>query len=82
MMEALRYEMIDMFHLKAIEVIAKSLRQAVANNKEGREGMALGAVYDTSHGIANAILLPAVMEFNVDTTGEKYREIARAMGVV
>ncbi len=99
------WEMTDMFHLKAIEIIAKSLRGAVANTKEGREGMALGqyiagmgfsnvglgivhsmahalgAVYDTTHGIANAILLPTVMEFNADATGEKYREIARAMGV-
>ena len=99
------WEMTDMFHLKAIEIIAKSLRGAVANTKEGREGMALGqyiagmgfsnvglgivhsmahalgAVYDTPHGIANAILLPTVMEFNADATGEKYREIARAMGV-
>lgn len=99
------WEMTDMFHLKAIEIIAKSLRGAVANTSEGREGMALGqyiagmgfsnvglgivhsmahalgAVYDTPHGIANAILLPTVMEFNADATGEKYREIARAMGV-
>lgn len=98
--------MTDMFHLKAIEIIAKSLRGAVANTAEGREGMALGqyiagmgfsnvglgivhsmahslgAVYDTPHGIANAILLPTVMEFNADATGEKYREIARTMGVV
>ena len=94
-----------MFHLKAIELISKSLRAAVANEKEGREGMALGqyiagmgfsnvglgivhsmahalgAVYDTPHGVANAILLPTVMEYNAEATGEKYREIARAMGV-
>ena len=99
------WEMTDMFHLKAIEIISKSLRGAVANTPEGREGMALGqyiagmgfsnvglgivhsmahalgAVYDTPHGVVNAILLPTVMEYNADATGEKYREIARAMGV-
>lgn len=99
------WEMTDMFHLKAIEIISRSLRGAVANTKEGREGMALGqyiagqgfsnvglgivhsmahalgAVYDTPHGVANAILLPTVMEFNADATGEKYRDIAKAMGV-
>lgn len=41
----------------------------------------LGAKYDTPHGVANAILLPTVMQYNADCTGEKYREIARAMGV-
>ena len=99
------WEMTDMFHLKAIELIAKSLRGAVNNTPEGREGMALGqyiagmgfsnvglgivhsmahslgAVYDTPHGVANAILLPTVMEYNAPETGEKYRDIARAMGV-
>jgi len=99
------WEMTDMFHLKAIELIASSLRGAVENTKEGREGMALGqyiagmgfsnvglgivhsmahslgAVYDTPHGVANAILLPTVMEYNASETGEKYRDIARAMGV-
>ncbi len=99
------WEMTDMFHLKAIEIISKSLRGAVENTHEGREGMALGqyiagmgfsnvglgivhsmahalgAVYDTPHGVANAILLPTVMAYNADATGEKYREIARAMGV-
>lgn len=99
------WEMTDMFHLKAIEIIARSLKGAVDNTPEGREGMALGqyvagmgfsnvglgivhsmahalgAVYDTPHGVANAILLPTVMAFNADATGEKYREIARAMGV-
>ena len=99
------WEMTDMFHLKAIEIISKSLRGAVANTKEGREGMALGqyiagmgfsnvglgiahsmahtlgAVYDTPHGVACAMMLPIVMEYNADCTGEKYREIARAMGV-
>ena len=99
------WEMTDMFHLKAIEIIARSLRSAVANEKEGREGLALGeyiagmgfsnvglgiahsmahtlgAVYDTPHGVACAMMLPIVMEYNADCTGEKYREIARAMGV-
>lgn len=99
------WEMTDMFHLKAIEIIGKSLRGAVENTKEGREGMALGqyiagmgfsnvglgiahsmahtlgAVYDTPHGVACAMMLPIVMEYNADCTGEKYREIARAMGV-
>ncbi len=99
------WEMTDMFHIKAIEIISKSLRGAVANEKEGRDGMALGqyiagmgfsnvglgivhsmahslgALYDTPHGVANAILLPTVMEYNAEATGEKYREIARAMGV-
>ncbi len=95
----------DMFHLKAIEIISESLRGAVENTPEGREGMALGqyvagmgfsnvglgivhsmahplgALYDTPHGIANAIILPTVMEYNAPTTGEKYRDIAKAMGV-
>ena len=99
------WELSDMFHLKAIEIIAKNLRGAVENTKEGREGMALGqyvagmgfsnvglgivhsmahplgALYDTPHGVANAIILPTVMEYNAEATGEKYREIARAMGV-
>ena len=99
------WEMTDMFHLKAIELISKSLRSAVANEKEGREGMALGqyiagmgfsnvglgiahsmahtlgAVYDTPHGIACAMMLPIVMEYNAECTGEKYKEIAKAMGV-
>ena len=99
------WELTDMFHLKAIEIIARSLRGAVNNEEEGREGMALGqyvagmgfsnvglgivhsmahslgALYDTPHGVANAILLPTVMEYNANATGEKYRDIARAMGV-
>ena len=81
------WEMTDMFHLKAIEIIGKSLRGAVENTKEGREGIAhsmahtLGAVYDTPHGVACAMMLPIVMEFNQECTGEKYREIARALGV-
>lgn len=99
------WEMTDMFHLKAIELIARHLRGAVENTAKGREGMALaqyvagmgfsnvglgivhsmahglGALYDTPHGVANAIILPVVMEYNAPYTGEKYREIARAMGV-
>lgn len=99
------WEMTDMFHLKAIEIISKSLRGAVANEKEGRDGMALGqyiagmgfsnvglgiahsmahtlgAVYDTPHGVACAMMLPIVMEYNAECTGEKYKEIAKAMGV-
>lgn len=99
------WELSDMFHIKAIEIISRSLRGAVDNTKEGREGMALGqyvagmgfsnvglgivhsmahalgAVYDTPHGVANAILLPTIMEYNADATGEKYREIAKVMGV-
>ena len=99
------WEMTDMFHLKAIEIISRSLRSAVKGEKEGREGMALGqyvagmgfsnvglgivhsmahalgAVYDTPHGVANAILLPTVMRYNAEATGEKYRDIAKAMGV-
>ena len=95
----------DMFHIEAIRIIASSLRGAVENTKEGRDGMALGqyiagmgfsnvglgivhsmahplgALYDTPHGVANAIILPTVMEYNAPATGEKYREIARAMGV-
>lgn len=95
----------DMFHLKAIEIISKSLRGAVENTDEGREGMALGqyiagmgfsnvglgivhsmahplgALYDTPHGVANAIILPTVMAYNAPATGEKYRDIAKAMGV-
>lgn len=99
------WELSDMFHLKAIEIISRSLRGAVDNTPEGRGGMALGqyvagmgfsnvglgivhsmahplgALYDTPHGIANAIILPTVMEYNADATGEKYRDIAKAMGV-
>ena len=99
------WELSDMFHLKAIEIIGRSLRGAVENTDEGREGMALGqyvagmgfsnvglgivhsmahtlgAMYDTPHGVANAILLPTVMEYNAPATGEKYRDIAKAMGV-
>ena len=99
------WEMTDMFHLKAIELIAKHLRGAVNNTREGREGMALaqyiagmgfsnvglgivhsmahtlGAKYDTPHGVANAILLPTIMEYNAPATGTKYKDIAIAMGV-
>ena len=95
----------DMFHIKAIEIIANSLRGACDNTAEGREGMALGqyvagmgfsnvglgivhsmahplgALYDTPHGIANAIILPTVMEYNAPETGDKYKHIAAAMGV-
>ncbi len=102
---AAAWEMTDMFHLEAIKLIGQSLRSAVAGEKEGREGMALGqyiagmgfsnvglgiahsmahtlgAVYDTPHGVACAMMLPLVMEYNAEHTGEKYREIARAMGV-
>ena len=99
------WEMTDMFHLEAIRLISQNLRGAVANTKEGREGMALaqyiagmgfsnvglgiahsiahtlGAHYDTPHGVACAMMLPIVMEYNQEFTGERYREIARAMGV-
>lgn len=99
------WELSDMFHIKAIEIIARSLRGAVANTAEGREGMALGqyvagmgfsnvglgvdhsmahtlsAYYDTPHGKACAILLPTIMAYNAEYTGEKYKDIAIAMGV-
>ena len=100
------WEMTDMFHLKAVDLIARHLRGAVAGTPEGRDGMALaqyvagmgfsnvglgivhsmahtlGALYDTPHGVANAIMLPTVMAYNAASTGEKYREIAKAMGVM
>lgn len=99
------WEMTDMFHLKAIEIISKYLRDAVNNTPEGRTQMALGqyiagmgfsnvglgivhsmahplgALYDTPHGVANAIILPTVMEYNASATGDKYKYIAQAMGV-
>ena len=99
------WELTDMFHIKAIEIIARSLRGAVNNYPDGREGMALGqyvagmgfsnvglgvvhsmahglsALYDTPHGVACAIILPTGMEYNAEQSGEKYREIARVMGV-
>ena len=95
----------DMFHITAIKMISDSLRKAVANDPDGREGMALAqyvagmgfsnvglgvdhamahtlsAYYNTPHGVACAMLLPTVMEYNAPASGEKYREIARAMGV-
>lgn len=99
------WELTDMMHIKAIEIIGRSLRAACNNNPKGREDMALGqyvagmgfsnvglgvvhgmahplgAFYDTPHGIANAVLLPYVMEYNAEYTGEKFRDIAKAMGV-
>nr|WP_321457932.1 lactaldehyde reductase [uncultured Cohaesibacter sp.] len=99
------WELTDALHLKAIEIIAKSLRASCAGEAAGVEGMALGqyvagmgfsnvglglvhgmahplgAFYDTPHGVANAILLPTLMSYNADYTGEKYRDIATAMGV-
>ena len=99
------WELTDMLHLKAIEIIGRSLRSAVAGDYAGREAMSLGqyiagmgfsnvglgivhsmahplsAVYDIPHGKACAMLLTAVLKFNAPTTGEKYREIARVMGV-
>ena len=77
------WELSDTLNLKAIEIIARSLRKSVEGDAKGREGMAhpLSAFYDTPHGVANAVLLPYVMEFNASHTGEKFREIARAMGV-
>ena len=99
------WELSDMFHLKAIEIISRSLRGAVDNTPEGRADMALGqyvagmgfsnvglgivhsmahplgALYDTPHGVANAIILPTVMEYNAQATGDKYKYIAQAMGV-
>lgn len=98
------WEMSDMLHIKAIEIIGRSLRSAVANEPQGREDMALGqyiagmgfsnvglgivhsmahalgAFYDTPHGVANAMLLPTVMEYNAEATGEKYKDIVIAMG--
>lgn len=99
------WELTDMMHLKAIEIISRSLRKAVENDPQGREDMALGqyiagmgfsnvglgvvhgmahplgAFYDTPHGIANAVLLPCVMEYNAEYTGEKFKYIAEAMGI-
>ena len=99
------WELTDMMHIKAIEIIGRSLRAACNNDAKGREDMALGqyiagmgfsnvglgvvhgmahplgAFYDTPHGIANAVLLPYVMEYNAEYTGEKFRDIAKAMGV-
>ncbi len=99
------WELADCLNLEAIRLIAKSLRAAVNNEEQGREGMALGqyvtgmafsnvglgiahsmahtlgAVYDTPHGVACAMMLPIVMEYNQEMTGEKYKDIAQAMGV-
>ena len=99
------WELTDMLHLKALEIIGRSLRSAVAGDYAGREAMSLGqyiagmgfsnvglgivhsmahplsAVYDIPHGKACAMLLTAVLKFNAPATGEKYREIARVMGV-
>ncbi|AIU71420.1 1,2-propanediol oxidoreductase [Hafnia alvei FB1] len=98
------WELTDTLHLKAIEIIARSLRSSVDGLPEAVEDMALGqyvagmgfsnvglglvhgmahplgAFYNTPHGVANAILLPHVMRYNAAYTGEKYRQIARAMG--
>lgn len=99
------WELADCLNLEAIKLISSSLRAAVENEPEGREGMALGqyvtgmafsnvglgiahsmahtlgAVYDTPHGVACAMMLPIVMEFNQEYTGEKYKHIAEAMGI-
>lgn len=99
------WELSDMLHIKAIEIIARSLRASVKGDKQGVEDMALGqyvagmgfsnvglglvhgmahplgAFYSTPHGVANAVLLPHIMAYNADYTGEKYRDIAKAMGV-
>ena len=99
------WELSDVLDLEAIKLIAKNLRKAVANDPDGREGMALaqyvtamaysnvglgiahsmahtlGAVYDTPHGVACAMMLPIVMEFNQEYTGEKFKDIAEAFGV-
>lgn len=99
------WEMTNMFHLKAIRLISKNLKDAVQNKPEGRKGMAMGqyiagmgfsnvglgvvhsmahglsALYDTPHGVACAIILPTGMEYNAECSGDKYRDIAKAMGV-
>ena len=99
------WELTDMFHLKAIEMISESLRDSVNGIAQGKEAMSvaqyiagmgfsnvglgivhsmahsLGAFYDTPHGVANALLLPYVMEYNADATEDRYRDIAKAMGV-
>ncbi len=99
------WEMTDMMHLKAIEIISKNLRQSVAGDPQAREAMTLGqyiagmgfsnvglgivhsmahplsALYDAPHGIACATILPYVLEYNADATGERYKQIAVAMGV-
>jgi len=99
------WQLSDMFHLEAIRIISSNLVSACANEKKGREAMALGqyvagmgfsnvglglvhsmahplsAFYDTPHGVACSIILPTVLAYNAPATGEKYRELARAMGV-
>lgn len=99
------WELTDMMHLKAIEIISKWLRKSVAGDLQAREEMAVGqyiagmgfsnvglgidhsmahplsALYDIPHGMACAILLAPVLRFNAPATGERYREIARAMGI-
>lgn len=99
------WELTDMLHLKAIEMIGRSLKASVAGDQTGREAMALGqyiagmgfsnvglglvhgmahplsAWYNIPHGVACAALLPSVMAFNQDYTGEKYRDIAKALGL-
>lgn len=99
------WELTDALHLKAIQIISRSLRASVAGEARGVEDMALGqyiagmgfsnvglglvhgmahplgAFYNVPHGVANAIILPHVMAWNAEFTGEKYRDIARAMGV-
>jgi lactaldehyde reductase len=100
------WELTDMMHLKAIEIVGRSLRDSVAGEQKAREAMALGqyvagmgfsnvglglvhgmahplsAWYNVPHGVACASLLPTVMDYNKDDTGEKYRAIAIAMGVI
>ena len=102
---AAAWELSDVLNLESIQLIGKYLRKAVANDPDGREGMALaqyvtamaysnvglgiahsmahtlGAVYDTPHGVACAMMLPIVMEFNAEYTGEKFKNIAEALGV-
>ncbi|MFN6708536.1 lactaldehyde reductase [Enterococcus faecium] len=99
------WEMTDMLHLKAIEIISHSLEASVDGDQNGREKMALGqyiagmgfsnvglglvhgmahplsAWYNIPHGVACAALLPTVMKYNKEYTGEKYREIALVLGI-
>lgn len=99
------WKMTDMLHIKAIEIIGRSLRDSVNGDQAGREAMALGqyiagmgfsnvglglvhgmahplsAWYNIPHGVACASLLPTIMKYNKDFTGEKYREIAIVLGI-
>ena len=99
------WELTDMMHLKAIEIIAQNLRQSVAGDPKAREEMTVGqyiagmgfsnvglgivhsmahplsAMYDAPHGVACATILPYVLAYNADATGDRYRQIAAAMGV-